>query len=80
MQKLHVIKVKYLGATNTKGSRIKITSERFGQSIIRDYNHQYNNAIDNGIAILTGIGFNVIAKGEGKDCMYVISDTFKPFK
>ena len=30
-------KVKYLGPTNYKGSRIKITDERFEQSKIIDY-------------------------------------------
>ena len=38
---LHIIKVSFIGATNTKGSRVKMYSERFkkGKIIGYDYNH-----------------------------------------
>jgi hypothetical protein len=73
---LHVIRVKYLGATNTLGSRVKITSDRFKQSITIPFDHQYNNCEDMAAAELIRRGFNVIALA---DC-HVITDTFKPFK
>ena len=40
-----VITVKYYGATNTKPSKVKLTSDRFNQSIFIcfDYHYHYNN-------------------------------------
>lgn len=45
MTHLHLIKVKFLGATNTKGERVKITSTRHNKSKIISYDYQFNNAL-----------------------------------
>lgn len=76
----HVLKVKYMGATNYTNSRVKIISERFEQSKTIDYDHRYNSTKDNAAAWLIEHGFNVIGAGEAKDGYYIISDTFKPLK
>lgn len=39
MDNLHAIQVKYLGPTNTLGSRVKLTSLRFGDSVTIDYDY-----------------------------------------
>ncbi len=72
----HVITVKYLGATNTRGSRVKLTSRRFNQSVIIPFDHQFNNSEDIAADYLKSLDFNVVGLAEG--C--VITDTFKPFK
>ena len=46
MNHLHLIKVKFLGATNTKGERVKITSTRHNQSKVISYDYQFNNALE----------------------------------
>ena len=43
MQRVHLIEVKYLGATNTKGSRVKITSLRFKDAVTISYDYEFNN-------------------------------------
>lgn len=74
---MHVLTVKYSGATNTRGSRISIRSDRFKKSKIISYNYDFNNSLDSAIDHLTKQGFNVIGKGEGKGVDYIISDTFQ---
>ena len=80
MQNLHIIKTSYLGATNTQGARIKIYSERFRESVIIPYNYHFNSALDIAIHWLQEKGFEIIGKGEGKENMYIISNTFEPLK
>lgn len=41
---LHAIVVKYLGATNTRGSRVKLTSTRFNDSVTLSYDYVFNSA------------------------------------
>ena len=80
MTNYHVLKIKFHGATNTSGSRIGITSERFDQRLIIPYNYEYNSSYAGAEAYLIANGFNIIGMGVGKDCMYIITDTFKPLK
>jgi hypothetical protein len=80
MENLHILKTSYLGATNTRGARVKIYSERFRQSVVIPYNYRFNNALDIAINWLQSKGFEIIGKGEGKESMYIISTTFEPLK
>lgn len=68
--------IKYLGATNTMGSRVKITSKRFKQTATISYDHALNNIEDMAAVYLEKLGFHII--GLGSDI--VITDTFKPLK
>jgi hypothetical protein len=77
MENLHIIKTSYLGATNTRGARVKIYSERFRQSVVIPYNYRFNSALDIVINWLQSKGFEIIGKGEGVNNMYVISTTFE---
>lgn len=81
---LHVFKIIYLPYSRNLPSRIKITSERFQQSEIVS-THIVDFAAANTTEEMAAIwlakkGFNIVAIGKGWDCMYVISDTFKPLK
>jgi len=80
MKNYHVIKVKYLGATNYKPSRIRLTSERFHDSIILDSDNDYETTYEQAEMYLVWHGHNVVGHAEGKDYMYVISETFEPLK
>lgn len=77
MQNYHIIKAKYLGATNYRGSRIKLTSERFEQSKVINYTYEFSNTLEIAENALKLLGFNLIGHAEGKDCYYIITDTFK---
>ena len=43
MQRVHLIEVKYMGATNKWGSRVKFTSLRFKDSATISYDYTYNS-------------------------------------
>jgi hypothetical protein len=75
-----VLTVKYKGATDTKGSRIIIKSERFEQSKSIPYNHAYNSILGGAVEYLTNAGFEIVGQGEAKDGYYPITSTFKSLK
>jgi hypothetical protein len=74
----HFIKVMYYGPTNVSGSRVGLFSERFRQRKTIDYNYELGSSYETAIAWLEQNGFSVVGKAEGKDCYYIITDTFKP--
>lgn len=43
MKNLRAFKISFLGATNTKGSRVKIKDLRHNKSKIIDYDHTFSN-------------------------------------
>ena len=70
------IKVKYRGATDHKGSRTKLADERFEQSRIINYNHKYNNVLEQAIDYLSNNGFNVIGHAEMKNEYIIFCDNW----
>lgn len=81
MQNLHLIAIKYLGPTNTRGSRVKITSDRFEQSVTIPYDYSATGRIyDMASPWLLGRGFNIVGVAEIKDGYALLSDTFKALK
>lgn len=80
MQNLHLIAVKYLGPTNTRGSRVKLTSELFSQSVIIPYDHAVTGIYKMAEAWLIEHGFSVVGQAEMRGGHALLSDTFKPLK
>lgn len=77
----HILELKYLQPTNTKGSRLKVISYRFKQSITLERTYKHDNPKEQAIETLTQLGFNIIGKGEFSDSSDIlITDTFQPFK
>lgn len=78
----HLLTVKYIGPTNSRGSRVKISSDRFEDSRTFDYNHSYNGALAQALVwVQSAAGqFNVIGTAEGKGVDYIITDTFHGVK
>lgn len=75
MTNYHVIKVKYLGPTNSRGSRVRLTSERFAESVTIPYNYALNNIESMAKEYLTDKGHYVLGCGEGKECIYLICNS-----
>lgn len=75
-QNYHILELKYLPATNTKGTRLKIKSHRFKDSTTIHRDYQYDNFSDQAIDFLTEKGFNIIGKGEVVNSDILITDTF----
>ena len=80
MKNFHIFNIKYLGPTNFLGSRVSIYSPRFKERVIIDYDYSLNSIQEMAKAFLESKGFNILGCGEGKDKMYLISDTFQPLK
>lgn len=80
MQNCHVLLVKFLSATNNNGARVKIISERFEQSKTIPFNYEHGNTLDTAKEWISHQGFDILGVGEGKDCYYVITNTFKGLK
>lgn len=61
----HIIKVKFVGPTNNRGSRIKLTSGHWHNNVMLDWDYgNPSNVISQAKAYLEGKGFTVIAHGE----------------
>jgi hypothetical protein len=80
MKNYHAVMVKYLGATNTKGSRVKLTSDRFGQSVVINYDYNMSDIADMAVVWLADHGFDVIGHAETKNGYVIFSGTFKPLR
>ena len=46
MNHLHLIKVKYISATDHKGTRVRITSTRHNKSKIIPFDYRFDNALE----------------------------------
>jgi len=80
IQNLHAVEVKYFGATDTNGARIKITSYRFEQSFYLPFDYSLNDQSEGAIKELQKRGFEFIGKAEGKNITLLLSTTFEPIK
>ena len=76
----HVFAIKYLGATDTKGSRVKITSQRFEQSVTISYNYEYSNIYEMAQEKLESMGYEITGMGETPSGYVLMSTTFEPLK
>lgn len=62
-----ILEIKYLGPTNTQGSRVKITDTYFNESIIVSWNYELNNMLEVALDSLLnekGLNINVIGVSE----------------
>ena len=78
----HLIEAKYLGATNTSGSRMKLTSLRFNDSITESYSYRHGNISDQAGDLLAELGFKIEGVGfdEKKGVYIFCSTTFESLK
>jgi len=76
MKNYHVLTVKYLGPTDYKGSRVVIRSDRFKKSKTLSFDYT-TDTLGTAVNYLESKGFDLVGKAEGKDCYYLISNTFE---
>jgi len=62
IQNLRAFEVKFLGATNTQGSRIKIKDLRHKFNKTLSYTYKYDNISEYALEYLNSIGFKVVKK------------------
>lgn len=74
----HAITAKYLGPTNSSGSRILLRSERFGDRRITPYDYGAADMQDNCLTILKEWGYKVEGSAESKEGYIFLTSTFLP--
>ena len=79
MQNLQMVEVKYLGATNKRGGRVKLIDKRFNVSITIDRNYE-DKADEQAIKYLQDKGFNIVAQtcDEKRNQTFLLVDDFEP--
>ena len=79
MQNLQMVEVKYLGATNARGDRVRLVDTRFNVSITMDRNYE-DTADEQAIKYLQNRGFNIVAKtcDEKRNQTFLLVDNFEP--
>jgi hypothetical protein len=76
----HILEVRYLNPTNSRGARVSIKSARFKQSVIINFDYAENSIADMAVNHLRSAGFDIIGIGESVEGYYLISDSFEPIK
>ena len=64
MKAFRAFEVKYIGATNTKGSRVRITDYRFNESVTIPYDYTYSDSVDIAIMFLRLKGIEICGQSE----------------
>lgn len=82
MKNFHLIEAKYLGPSNTRGSKVKITSLRFNSSITESYSYQFGSTKDQAAETLKNLGFKPVGVGydEKKGVYIFCSEVFEDIK
>jgi hypothetical protein len=76
MENLIAIRVRFLGPTNTKGSRVKLEVPRFEVSKTISYRYNVKGAADNAIAWLKEQGIELLGECEDKDHESILVASF----
>lgn len=73
-----VIKVRFLGPTDTRGSRVKLIEQRYNitDSVTLSYDYRIANVLEQAVQYLKNIGINVLGYGSDNDNYYVFSDSW----
>lgn len=78
MLNLRMFEVKFLGPTNFKGSRIKITDLRMRKSVTLSKSYHFNNSTDQAIDYLSKRGINLVGETwcDKTKKHYLLTDNF----
>lgn len=77
----HLIKITFVCPTDTKGSRVKLTSQRFERDAVTiPYDHAYNNAFDIAQAWLQAHGYTIVCSGEMPNAYWAAVTEFKTLR
>lgn len=76
MKNLRAFKIRYMGATETLGSRIKIIDLRFNVSKTIDYDYSYNSSSEQIEHYLQGRGIVCLYTAESKNEILLLTNNF----
>ena len=74
MKNLLLVTVKYIGPTDYRGSRIKLTLPRFGKVKRISYNYEARDAEDGAVQFFATKGLVPVARACGEDCAHLLFD------
>jgi peptide methionine sulfoxide reductase MsrA len=80
LKNVHSITVKYIGPSNTKGSRVSITSDRFKERVLISYDYQLNSIYEMAQAYLESKGFYISGVSETKGGYILLTNHFMSIK
>ena len=80
-QNYHAIQVRFIGPTNYRGARVKLTSGRFSadkaNSVTIPFDYSASNTLDIAENWLTANGFELMGSAENRDSYVIFASTFK---
>ena len=77
MKNLKSFEVKYLGPTNTQGSRVQIIDILRNERKTFSWNYEYSYALDQAINIFKNNGIEIVATSELKNSYVILVEDFK---
>ena len=79
VKNMRAIRVKFLGATNNKGSRIKLIEQMYSttETITLSYDYAIGNGTEQAIKYLQNKGINLIGKSDLKGETILFSDSWQ---
>jgi len=79
VQNMRAIRVKYLPATNNRGSRIKLTEQRYQttDTITLSYDYAIGNGTEQAINYLQNKSINILGKSDLKGETILFSDSWQ---
>lgn len=78
MEAVHLLQVRYVGATNFRAEHIIIESKRFKEKIRLNVREKYTSILHQAEAFLIDIGLTPMFYGEAKDNSFIVG--IKEFK
>ena len=64
--------ISYVPATNTRGSRVSITDNRFSQKKVINYNHEYHDILEIAQTYLESVGIEIVGSAELLNYKYIL--------
>ena len=80
MKNINIIKIKYLGPTNTQGSRVQLTNERLSERKTIPFDYALNNIEDMAIAYLKSKKIKVFGSDNGYIAVLPTDNMFQSIK
>ena len=79
IKNMRAIRVKFLGATNNKGSRIKLTEQMYQttDTVTLSYDYAIGNGTEQAIQYLQNKGINLLGKSDVKGETILFSDSWQ---
>lgn len=77
MNNLKSYEIKFLGATNTRGNRVKIIDILRNESKIIEWDYNFNNSLDIASNFFKDKNINIVACTELKNSYIILTDNFQ---